>query len=331
MRLVEKLGLVFLVALIVLGSLGIYLQTPHGFRHVIVPLAAKFTAGKCEVRDGMLTLGGLLRVQGLRCEDLTPGVTIHAERLTLRAKLWSFITEGIPRVNDLELQQARIAINLTSGAAGAPEAETGHTQTRPALIAIERARLEDVTLVVEQADRRITGRVSGMVSRLGPGQSGNVTLQAGFLIERKGIPDLLGSFDLNLPVEITADGTSIEWNGSNRVLLRTNAGPLDPTNHDVLQVDQTLAGTYQPTSQHLRTTSRLAISRVGTDLGSIDLTGEMNAASHPTVTDVSVKWSDTRGDILNLWMHGAAGPLVQADRLNALLQVHDEGSRTTDD
>jgi len=315
----------------VLGSLLVYLQTPHGFRHVIVPLAAKFTGGRCEARDGMLTLGGLLHVEGLRCEDLTAGVTIHAERLTLRAALWSFITEDTPRVNDLELRQARVEINLTPSAAGLPEAKTGHMGAHP-LVAIERARLEDLTLIIEQADRRITGQVSAMVNRLGPGQSGNVTLQTGLRIERKGTPDLLGSFDLNLPVEIAADGASIQWNGSNRVLVRTSAGALDPTDPDVLQVDQTLVGHYQPALQNLRAASHLAISRAGTDLGSIDLTGEMDAATDPTVptvTDVSVKWSDTRGDMLNLWVRGTAGSHVQAGRFNAQLHVHDEGGRTS--
>ena len=331
MRIVEKLGLVLLVTLIVLGSLLVYLQTPHGFRHVIVPLAAKFTDGRCEARDGMLTLGGLLHVEGLRCEDLTSGVTLHAERLTLRAALWSFITEGTPRVNDLELRQARVEIKLTPSAAGIPEAKTGHMGAHP-LVAIERARLEDLTLIIEQADRRITGQVSAMVNRLGPGQSGNVTLQTGFRIERKGTPDLLGSFDLNLPVEIAADGTSIQWNGSNRVLFRTSGGALDPTDPDVLQVDQTLVGNYQPALQKLGGASHLAVSRAGADLGSIDLTGEMDAATDPTVptvTDVSVKWSDTRGDMLNLWVRGTAGSHVQADRFNGQLHVHDEGGRTS--
>src|SRR6185503_12018022 len=331
MHIVEKLGLVLLVTLLVLGSLLVCLQTPYGFRHVIVPLAAKFTGGRCEARDGMLTLGGLLHVEGLRCEDLTAGVTLHAERLTLRAALWSFITEGTPRVNDLELRQARVEIKLTPSAAGVPEAKTGHMGAHP-LVAIERARLEDLTLIIEQADRRITAQVSAMVNRLGPGQSGNVTLQTGLRIERKGTPDLLGSFDLNLPVEIAADGTSIQWNGSNRVLFRTSAGALDPTDPDVLQVDQTLVGHYQPALQNLRAASHLAVSRAGTDLGSIDLTGEMEAATDPTVptvTDVSVKWSDTRGDMLNLWVRGTAGSHVQAGRFNAQLHAHDEGGRTS--
>src|SRR5215831_4908696 len=215
MRLVEKFGLILLVALIVLGSLLVYLQTPHGFRHVIVPLAAKFTGARFEVHDGMFTLTGLLHMEGFRYENPTLGVAIDAERLTLRAAWWSFLTKAVPRIDDLELQQAQIGINMTLREAGTHEAETGHRRTHPALFAIERARLEDLTVIVEQADRRITGQVSAMLNRLGPGQSGNVTLRTGFLIERKGIPDLLGTFDLNLPVEIAADGTLITWNGSN--------------------------------------------------------------------------------------------------------------------
>jgi hypothetical protein len=329
MRLVEKFGLILLVALIVLGSLLVYLQTPHGFRHVIVPLAAKFTGARFEVRDGMFTLTGLLHMEGFRYENPTLGLTIDAERLTLRAAWWSFLTKAVPRIDDLELQQAQIGINMTLREAGTHEAETGHRRTHPALFAIERARLEDLTVIVEQADRRITGQVSAMLNRLGPGQSGNVTLRTGFLIERKGIPDLLGTFDLNLPVEIAADGTSITWNGSNRVLLRTSTGALDPADPEVVQVEQALVGNYQLASQNLRATSHLAISRSGTKLGTIDLAGEMDGATRPTVTDASLIWTDVRGDLLDIWLHKAAGPHVQADRFNAQLQVHNEGSRTS--
>src|SRR5215467_5963102 len=112
MRLVEKLGLVLVVTLIVLGSLLVYLQTPHGFRRVIVPLVEQFTGARFEVRDGMLTLAGLLHIEGFRYEDPTLGVTIDAERLTLRAAWWSYITEDIPRIDDLELQQAQIGISI---------------------------------------------------------------------------------------------------------------------------------------------------------------------------------------------------------------------------
>ncbi len=329
MRLVEKLGLVLLVTLIVLGSLLVYLQTPHSFRHVIVPLAAKFTGATFEVRDGMLTLGGLLHIEGFRYEDPMLGVTIDAERLTLRAAWWSFMTGAIPRIDDFELQRAQIWINMTLMASGTREAENGQTRARPALVAIERARLEDLTVIVEQADHRITGRVSAMLNRLGPGQSGNVSIRTGFLREREGIPDLLGTLDLNLPVEIAADGTSITWNGLNHVLLRTSAGNLDPADPEVVQVEQALAGNYQPASQSLKAASHLAISGAGTKLGTIDLTGETNGATRPTVTDASLIWTDVRGDILDLWLREAPGPHVQSGRFNAQVHVHNEGSRTS--
>src|SRR5262249_47009704 len=113
---------------------------------------------------------------------------------------------------------------------------------------------------------------------------------------------------------------------------RTSAGVLDPSDPGVFQVEQTLAGTYQPASQHLEAASHLAISRAGTDLGSIDLTGEMRAATDPTVpavTDVSLKWTGLRGDLLDLWLREADGLHVQSGRFNARLDVHHEGSRTS--
>ena len=329
MRLIEKLGLVLLVTFIVLGSLLVYLQTPYGFRHVIVPLATKLTGARLEARDGMLTLAGLLRLEGFRYEDPALALTIDAERLTLRAAWWSFMTGTIPRIDDLELQQAQIGIKLPLKAPSTPEAESGHRRTRLALVAIERALLEDVTVVVEQADRRITGRVSALLNRLGPGQSGELTLRTGFLIERNGIPDLLGTFDLTLPVEIATDGTSIKWNGSDRLLLRTSAGALDPADPEVVQVDQALVGAYEPASQSLRAASHLAISRAGTKLGTMDLTGELAGATGPTVTDVSLIGTDVRGDLLDFWLREAAGPHLESGRFNAQLHLHNEGSRTS--
>jgi hypothetical protein len=327
-RLLEKLGLVLLITLIVLGSLLVYLQTRHGFRHVILPLSAKLTGARLEVRDGMLTLAGSLHIEGLRYEDPTLGVAMDVQRLALRGVPWSFLTEGVPRIDDFELQHAKIWVEINPDEAGAREANSAQTRTRLALIAVERARLEDVTVVVEQADRRFTGRVDAMVTRLGPGQSGNVTLQTGFLIERRGVPDLLGTIDLNLPVEIASGGTLIQWNGSNRVLLRTSGGALDPADPEVVQIEQTLVGNYEPASQTLRAASHFAISRAATELGTIDLTGE-NAATRPTVTDVSLIWTDARGEMLNLWWREAAGPHVQAGRFNAQFHVHNEGTRTS--
>jgi hypothetical protein len=113
------------------------------------------------------------------------------------------------------------------------------------------------------------------------------------------------------------------------VLLRTSAGALDPNDPEVIRVEQALVGTYQPASRSLEAASRHAISRAGTKLGTIDVTGEMDGAAHPTVTDASVTCTDVRGDLLDPWLREAAGPHVHSGRLNVQLHVHHEGSRTS--
>src|SRR5437660_11172417 len=123
LSLLGKLGLLFLVALVLLASLLFYVQTRHGFRHLIVPLAAKLTGAKLEVRDGLLSLLGALEVEGLLYEDPTSGVSFGAERVALRAVPWSFITEGAPRIDDLELKRAKLRIVLRPGPATQPVRE----------------------------------------------------------------------------------------------------------------------------------------------------------------------------------------------------------------
>src|SRR5205085_11186174 len=93
LSLLRKLGLFVMVSLLLLVSLLVYVQTRQGFRHLIVPLAVTFTGAKLEVRDGWLSPLGALEVDGLLYEDPTSGVSFNAERVTLRAVPWSFITE----------------------------------------------------------------------------------------------------------------------------------------------------------------------------------------------------------------------------------------------
>ncbi len=133
LSLLGKLGLLFLVVLVLLASLLFYVQTRHGFRHLIVPLAVKLTGAKLEAQDGLLSLLGALEVDGLLYEDPTSGVSFDAERVALRAVPWSFITEGVPRIDDLELKRANLRIVLRPGPATEPvrEEDMGPATTDP--------------------------------------------------------------------------------------------------------------------------------------------------------------------------------------------------------
>jgi hypothetical protein len=325
LSLLGKLGLLFLVSLVLVASLLFYVQTRHGFRHLIVPLAVKLTGAKLEVRDGLLSLLGALEVDGLLYEDPTSGVSFDAERVALRAVPWSFITESAPRIDDLELKRANLRIVLRPGPATEPAATI-----RLIPVAVERARFEDVTVAVEQGDRRITGQVSAALDKLGPARAGNITLQTGFLLERDGMPDLSGSIDLTLSVEVGPGGTPIEWSGSNRALVRTGRGSIEPSDPEVVNFKQTLAGRYDRAAQSLRAVSNVTIGRGGAPSpGTAELTALMEGAKRPAVTDVSLTMAGVTADTLNLWLGEATAPRVHAGRFDAKVGAHVEGTQTS--
>ena len=325
----RKLGLLALLALAMVVSLLLYLQTRHGLRHVIVPLAAKLTGAKLEARDGLLSLLGTLEVEGLVYDDPASGVSFDAERLALRAVPWSFITEGLPRIEDLELTRAKLRIVLLSTPEGLPVqgSDTEPARALPLLpVAVERARFEDVTIIVDQGDSRITGRVAAALDRLGPGRSGNVKLRSSFELEGGGMQDLAGAIDLALAVDVGLGGTPITWNGSNQAVLRTGLGSLEPTDPEVVVFEQTLRGEYEQAAQGLRASSNVTIRRAGAPLGTAELIAAMEQQA---VTDASLTLAGITGDTLNLLLGKTRTARVYAGRFDARVEAHVEGRRTS--
>lgn len=331
--LLEKLLLFFLVALALFASLLFYIQTRQGFRHVVVPLAATLTGAKLEARDGRLSLLGRLEVEGLVYDDPASGVSFDAKWVVLHVTPWSFIEEGVPRIDNLELKRANLRIVHRPGPVEEPlqEQDREFAETlRLIPVAIERARFEDLSVTVDQGDRRLTGQMVAALDRLGPGRKGSITLRTGFLLERgTGTQDLSGSMDLTLDVEVGPGGTLIRWSGSNRVLARTGRGSIESTDPEVVNLEQTLAGEYEHAAQSLRAASNVAISRAGTSLGTIELTAAMEGAKHPSVTDVSLKMAGATGDTLNPWLRETTAIHVDAGQFDATVEAHVEGARTS--
>lgn len=327
-----KLGFLFLVALVLLASLLFYIQTRPGFRHVIVPLAAKLTGAKLEVRDGLLSLLGSLEMDGLVYDDLSSGISFDAEQVTLQASPWSFLTEGVPRIDDLELEKANLRVVVQPRPAEAPVQESDKEPVgalRLIPVAIERARFEEVAIIVEQGDSRLTGQIAAALDQLGPGRAGEVKFRAGFQLERDGKQDLSGAVDLALAVDVGPGGMPIRWNGSNRAFLRTGLGSLEPTDPEVVNFEQTLAGEYGQTAHNLRASSNVTIRRAGAQLGTAELTAVMERGKHSAVTDASLTLAGITGDTLNLLLVGTRAARVRAGRFDARVEAHVEGPRTS--
>lgn len=332
MSLLRKLGLVLLVGLVLLASLLFYLQTRHGFRHVIVPLAAKLTGARLEARDGLLSLLGSIEVDGLIYDNPKSGVLFDVERLTLRAAPWSLLSEGVPRIEDLELKKASIRVVSRPAPAGGPvqKADSERSEAIQFVpVAIERARFEDVSIIVDQGDSRFTGQVAATLDRLGPGRAGNVTLQNSFQLERGGTQDLAGAVDLVVAVDVGPGGTPITWSGTNHALLRTGRGSLEPSDPAVVSFEQTLNGEYEQAAQHLRASSNVTVRRSGAQLGTAELTAATEGAKRPAVTDASLAMAGITGDTLNLLLGGTGAARMHAGRFDARVEAHVEGPRTS--
>jgi hypothetical protein len=156
-----------------------------------------------------------------------------------------------------------------------------------------------------------------VLDKLGP-RAGNITLQTGFLLERDGTADLSGSIDLSLSVEVGPGGTPVEWSGSNRALVRTGHGSLDPSDPEVVNFNQTLTGRCDGAAQSLRAVSHATIGRGGAPSpGTAELTALMEGAKRPAVTDVSLTMAGVTGDMLNLWLGEVTAPHVHAGRFDA--------------
>ncbi|WP_455378882.1 hypothetical protein, partial [Petrachloros mirabilis] len=332
LSLLSKISLILLTCFIALGSLLFYLQTRHGFRHVIIPVASKFTGAKLEAQDGFISLLGELEAERLVFEGPSSGISFNAERLAIRARPWSILSEGIPQIDDLELKKANLHVVIPPGAEDIPVEEkdiepSGKIGFIP--VAVERANFEELTVIVQEEGRRTTARVNATLDQLGPGRAGSVKIQTGFLFERSDMQDLSGSIDLAIPVEIGPGGMLIKWNGSNRVLLRSGRGLLDPADRDVFTIIQMIEGDYAYAEESLRAASNITIAKAGTALGTVELNAVMNGGKHPAVTDVSLSMAGITADTLNLLLQGANPVLVHAGRFDARVEAHLEGPHTS--
>lgn len=171
------LALVIVAALLVGACVTV--QTPAGFRGVVVPLANLFAPGEIEVQRGRLGLLGSLEVEALRYAAPELGVEVTAADLAVDVSLPSLLT-GAPRVELLRLHDARIVLQIAEGEDEAPEpgGEGWRGRLPPMPAAVGEADVRNLVLEITepQGARTVLGPLNLTVSGLLPGESGRITL-----------------------------------------------------------------------------------------------------------------------------------------------------------
>lgn len=329
----KQLAFLVLAMLLLMTGLLAYLQTRHGFRHLIIPLVAHVTGATINAYDGRLSLFGALDVERLAYEDAALGVAFDVEQMTLSVLPASLFMNQVPRIHDLDLKQANLRLKSRPGSSSEPSLQPSmrSLEAVPVIpVTIERARLQNVTVVLEQGDRQITGQVAGAVNQLGPGQTGTMAIQTNVLLQRDGLPDLSGTLDLDVSVDMDSAGTPLTWQGSNGVVVHKGNDLLDSADPVGVRFAQTFTGEYNQAAQSLWTSSNVVIQNgEGLPLGMADLMVVMDGATYPVVIDASLAITGITGDTINIWLGEAADAHIHAGQFAASVETQLEGMRTS--
>ncbi len=301
------LGALLLVTTVVVAALAFYVQTRHGFRHVIVPLVNAVGTGTLSVRDGFLMLRGTLELDGLVFADATTGVTVEAERVVIKVAPLSLLREPVLVVHDLEVQQATIRLAPQEGGtkAGAPKGMPSlPTQTLHPLIpvAVERGRLEGLTVIARAGERVVTAKdVTLGLHQLGPGRSGSLALQADLRLDRDAhVVPLTGSVKLDAVFEADTPGAHVQWSGSNALRIRAGGGGSSAAESQDVHVDQTFSGEYDLARGAAQASSSLTARRGETALGSAAAAVTVREAEGGQSVDASLAVQRVTAEVLNL-------------------------------
>jgi len=266
-----------LIGLIAVLIFAFYIQTRHGFRHVIMPVMSSTLPDTFTIRDGYLRLRGSLELDVLRYSDKTAGVAVEAQRVFVSLSPSSLVRDRILLVRDLQIEGATVSLSQAqaqSVESTAMPAPPGGNVLPITPVVIEQGRVKDLTVVILDDPRTITAEGATLeFTQLGPARHGSIGLRANLRLDQPSqeVP-WIASVTLDAAVEMNQAGTVAKWTGSNRFgLMERRAGPTGAES-EVIVVDQSFAGEYDHASRTVQSSSRLTASKGKVALGSAAVT-----------------------------------------------------------
>ncbi len=322
--------LVGLVGLVV--CLLVYVQSRHGFQHLVLPVAALLMPGDLEARDGFLTLHPTLHVEGVTYDDAAAGLSVHAERLVLALSLKSLLAGPFLLVENLELAQAEVQVRPgTRATEESVDAAAAHTERALPVVplAIRRARVEGVSLTVQVGHRLMAVRDTTLeIDDLAPGGTGQIGLRGNLSIDQgEEGGRWAGGLTLAGTLEISATGRQAKWNATNALILREWPAHPEALGSDAVVLDQTLSGDYDHEQAMLHAFSSLAGRSGERAMGAASLTFSRQEGDAGPVMDGTLAIQDITAEGLNLWLGEQVPVRFQTGQVTGEVQLHAVGSR----
>ena len=165
-----------------LASLTLYLQTQHAFKHLIVPLLERFIPGQLEIQKGSLTFPAALKLAGLSYQQPDVGLSVQIDQLLVQISVMAWLRQRLLLVEALDLKNGKL--HMTSGMTSPPQQRhptvtTSGTTAVMVPFAVQRARLENVTLSIQTGSDDFTAQdMQVAIDNVRPGRTGTITVSS---------------------------------------------------------------------------------------------------------------------------------------------------------
>ncbi|HYM88699.1 MAG TPA: hypothetical protein VES92_06235, partial [Nitrospiraceae bacterium] len=330
--LLRKLSLFLFGMVLFLAAFVFYLQTGHAFRHIIIPLVSAVVPGKLQVNDGSVTFPATLELAGLSYQQPEVGLSLQIDRLLFRISVMTWLREHLLLVEELDLENGnlRMASEMTTPPQNGETAVA--TAGKTALIvplAIQRARLENITLSIQTGSDEFTVRNLKMaIDGVGPGRTGTIDLRSEVAFERSaGQMRWAGALLLTGAIEESPGGQELKWNMSHKMKVREWPAHVASSDSGAITLDQTLSGHYDFTRATVHADSSLTLRLGETSLGDLSLTFTRTESPDGTVMDVGMKIQEMTDAAVNLLLGNDKSFRLRSAHMSGDVNIHAIGER----
>lgn len=320
-----------LIAVVAVGLAVI--QTPRGFKLVVLPLAERWSGGTLQAESGRFSLDGRLEVAGLTYESPDATSMLSADHLVVSLDPLSFVLGNDPLVHELELVGARL---VSREAAHKPvpalalEPVSAPAQLIP--LTVERARLRDVTAEVIRRDAvelRIEV-VDGSLEGLAPGQTAHLeaTTEIAVAPDDPARSEQIAAKG-ELGVRQDATRTSFEWSGNFDATVREG---IQTAAVQGVEFSSAMRGSYKDAGDgqgQLRARAFIDARHKETAIGSVVAELEWTRSAEANRIDAALELSSITQDFLNPFLAPLGSARLASAHLDGNVEVRTEEGRTT--
>ena len=315
-----------------LASLTLYLQTQHAFKHLIVPLLERFIPGQLEIQKGSLTFPAALKLAGLSYQQPDVGLSVQIDQLLVQISVMAWLRQRLLLVEALDLKNGKL--HMTSGMTSPPQQRhptvtTSGTTAVMVPFAVQRARLENVTLSIQTGSDDFTARdMQVAIDNVRPGRTGTITVSSEMALKRSASQTRwAGALLVTGNLAESSDGWQLKWDLANELTVREWPGHVALAGSTALRLDQTLSGHYDFMQATVHADSSLTLREGETSLGALSLTFTRTPSPDGTVMDVEMKIQEITDAAFNLFQNNAGVFRLRSAHMGGSLYMHAIGER----